>query len=219
LTGNVRWRSLRVGMGSKLGGYLPALTDMFKTETMNRRKMIKNILRKGMAVTVLVGSTLVLPAEVLPIAGPLAPSSVSAAGCASRTLGIDLSLRSLGSFMEYRGRSNRCADLNWNTDGEWGTACSVPISLGDADLGFVFYSRLFTIACTQHDFGYYNLGCYEDNLCLSEQSRRDVDIKFQNNMRRRCEVVYPTDASARATCKNWADIFFRGVRTGGWMYW
>ncbi|MFM9368174.1 phospholipase A2 [Streptomyces sp. Da 82-17] len=103
-------------------------------------------------------------------------------------------------FMEVE----RKPPFNWTTDG-----CSVPG-------GMAPYMKLFTPACTLHDFGYRNYGSRAGTLSLdpTPARRKAVDDRFLEEMRRTCDRKRPTPLR-RAACYGAAHTYYDAVRIGG----
>ncbi|MDI3418030.1 phospholipase A2 [Streptomyces luteolus] len=98
----------------------------------------------------------------------------------------------------------RTPPFNWTTDG-----CSVPG-------GMAPYMRLFTPACTQHDFGYRNYGSRAGTLALDPTPARKaaIDQRFREEMRRICDQERPGPIRHTA-CYGAAHTFYDAVRIGG----
>ncbi|MDI3388244.1 phospholipase A2 [Streptomyces sp. B-S-A8] len=96
------------------------------------------------------------------------------------------------------------APFDWSTDG-----CSVP---GEA----VPYKKLFTPACTQHDFGYRNYGSRAGTLALDPTPARKaaIDARFLEEMRRICDRERPGPIRHTA-CYGAARTYYDAVRIAG----
>lgn len=103
----------------------------------------------------------------------------------------------LAVFLRDRGAADPRFD--WSTDG-----CSAPV-VGSRGVTFDFYD-----ACLRHDFGYRNLkalGAFDDARKLR------VDQQFLDDMRASCGRR--SHRVVRARCRDWALLFYLGVRRFG----
>jgi hypothetical protein len=94
--------------------------------------------------------------------------------------------------------------LDWSTD-----HCSAPL-VGNTGRSFDF-----TNSCRRHDFAYRNLKRFdrrEPGAWWNSQWRVAVDQQFRRDLRSQCEG---RPLSQRITCRWWAEIFYRAVRTFG----
>ncbi|MDQ8704768.1 phospholipase A2 [Streptomyces sp. LHD-70] len=98
----------------------------------------------------------------------------------------------------------RTPPFNWTTDG-----CSVPG-------GMAPYMKLFTPACTLHDFGYRNYGSRAGTLALDPTPARKatIDLRFLEEMQRTCDQERPGPIRHTA-CYGAAHTFYDAVRIGG----
>ncbi len=94
--------------------------------------------------------------------------------------------------------------LDWSTD-----LCSAPL------IGSTGRSFDFTHSCRRHDFAYRNLQRFDQRqpgTWWTSQWRSKVDAQFRRDLRSECDG---RPLSQRITCRWWAEIFFRAVRTFG----
>jgi hypothetical protein len=94
--------------------------------------------------------------------------------------------------------------LDWSTD-----HCSAPL-IGNTGRSFDF-----TNSCRRHDFAYRNLKRFDQRqpgMWWNTQWRHKVDAQFRRDLRSECDG---RPLSQRVTCRWWAEIFFRAVRTFG----
>lgn len=98
--------------------------------------------------------------------------------------------------------SGRPATLDWTTD-----HCSAPL-VGNTGRSFDF-----THACRRHDFAYRNLKMFDrraPGVWWNPEWRARVDEQFRRDLRGQCAS---RPLSQRITCRWWAEIFYRAVRT------
>ena len=94
--------------------------------------------------------------------------------------------------------------LDWSTD-----LCSAPL-IGNTGRSFDF-----TKSCRRHDFAYRNLKRFDQRqpgTWWTSQWRNKVDAQFRRDLRSECDG---RPLNQRITCRWWAEIFFRAVRTFG----
>ena len=94
--------------------------------------------------------------------------------------------------------------LDWTTD-----HCSAPL------IGSTGRSFDFTNSCRRHDFAYRNLKRFDQRqpgTWWNTQWRNKVDAQFRRDLRGECDG---RPLSQRITCRWWAEVFFRAVRTFG----
>ena len=92
--------------------------------------------------------------------------------------------------------------LDWSTD-----HCSAPL-VGNTGRSFDF-----THSCRRHDFAYRNLKAFDrldPNRWWTSTWRARADEQFRRDLRSQC-VDRPLHQ--RITCRWWAEIFYRAVRT------
>lgn len=98
--------------------------------------------------------------------------------------------------------SGRPTSLDWSTD-----HCSAPL-VGNTGRSFDF-----THSCRRHDFAYRNLKMFDrraPKMWWNTEWRARVDEQFRRDLRGQC-VGRPLNQ--RITCRWWAEIFYRAVRT------
>jgi hypothetical protein len=105
----------------------------------------------------------------------------------------------LAEFSALAQSPHRDQRLNWTTDG-----CSAPI------IGSTGRSFDFTEPCRRHDFAYRNFRSIDNGAKWTSTLRDRVDRRFRTDMRTHCAQRAVID---RASCRAWAEIFFRFVRT------
>ena len=100
--------------------------------------------------------------------------------------------------------SGRPSTLDWSTD-----HCSAPL------IGSTGRSFDFTSSCRRHDFAYRNLKRFDrlsPRTWWNSEWRARVDQQFRRDLKSQC-VHRPLNQ--RITCRWWAEIFYRLVRTFG----
>lgn len=106
---------------------------------------------------------------------------------------------SLSAFMAEVRSDRHDPRLDWSSDG-----CSAPV------VGGTGRSFDFTDACTRHDFAYRNLSRIDDGRRWSASVRARVDAVFRRDMNDACAR---RRIGERTSCRTWAAIFHRAVRT------
>ncbi|MDI3407369.1 phospholipase A2 [Streptomyces cavernicola] len=138
----------------------------------------------------------------------LAPATTATATATSTAAGNPQLVRAADRIMalpvERFMTVERTPPFNWTTDG-----CSVPG-------GQAPYMKLFTPACTLHDFGYRNYGSRAGTLALdpTPARRAAVDRRFLEEMRRICDQKRP-DLLRHTACYGAAHTYYDAVRLGG----
>ena len=100
--------------------------------------------------------------------------------------------------------SGRPVTLDWTTD-----HCSAPL-VGNTGRSFDF-----THSCRRHDFAYRNLRMFDrraPKMWWNSEWRARVDEQFRRDLRGQCGG---RPLNQRITCRWWAEIFYRAVRTFG----
>ncbi|MGW6458302.1 phospholipase A2 [Streptomyces sp. NPDC055078] len=136
-------------------------------------------------------------------AGTAAAAETVTAGNVSATAGRASLKRKADRIMNLTyqqfARTKRVKPFNWTSDG-----CSTPKK------NFPYRGR-FKKACNQHDFGYRNYGAKGKlELSPTKATRKKIDAKFLNEMKRTCADVYK--GGARTKCKVAAVGYHRVVR-------
>jgi hypothetical protein len=103
-------------------------------------------------------------------------------------------------------RSGIDAVFDWSTD-----HCSAPL-VGNTGRSFDF-----TTSCQRHDFAYRNFKKADSESpqrgqLWNSSVRHRIDLQFQRDMRGHCSQRGVTE---RATCRVWAEVFYRLVRIAG----
>lgn len=106
---------------------------------------------------------------------------------------------SLATFVKEADSPKRDARMDWTTDG-----CSAPV-VGSTGRSFNFYN-----ACRRHDFGYRNYSKIKNGTLWTTTLRARVDAVFKRDMNADCAK---RNATERANCLGWMDLFYNVVRT------
>lgn len=108
--------------------------------------------------------------------------------------------------------------LNWGTNG-----CSIPTvtatiggPVGQAAKAYnavaATYSSVFKKSCDRHDFGYRNHD-------LTGISRATVDSRFNDNMKKQCDVQYTDGLPPWLACRAAAKTMYTAVQVFGGSHW
>lgn len=108
---------------------------------------------------------------------------------------------SLTAFVSVADSVERDERLDWSSDG-----CSAPV-VGSSGRSFDF-----TSACRRHDFAYRNIARLDDGRHWTSRMRARVDSVFLRDMRTDCAS---RPRVTRASCRNWASLFYSVVRARG----
>lgn len=100
------------------------------------------------------------------------------------------------------------APYDWSDDG-----CSTP----GLDAAWAPWRSRFVNACKRHDWGYYNFGQAKTSglttwFDATDARRRSIDDRFLSDMRTICKDHLDWGL---ASCYAWAEVFYKGVRSGG----
>lgn len=106
---------------------------------------------------------------------------------------------SLATFIKEADSPKRDTRMDWTTDG-----CSAPV-VGSTGRSFNFYN-----ACRRHDFGYRNYSKIKNGTLWTAALRAQVDAVFKRDMNADCAK---RNATERANCLGWMDLFYNVVRT------
>ena len=106
---------------------------------------------------------------------------------------------SLAAFIHESDSGSHDRRLDWTSDG-----CSAPV------VGGTGRSFDFTDACRRHDFAYRNLSRMDGGRWWNARLRSRIDDVFKRDMEIHCAH---RDAFERASCRAWATVFHRAVRT------
>lgn len=106
---------------------------------------------------------------------------------------------SLATFVKEADSPKRDGRMDWTTDG-----CSAPV-VGSTGRSFNFYN-----ACRRHDFGYRNYSKIKNGTLWTAALRARVDAVFKRDMNADCAK---RNATERANCLGWMDLFYNVVRT------
>ncbi len=106
---------------------------------------------------------------------------------------------SLATFVKEADSPKRDDRMDWTTDG-----CSAPV-VGSTGRSFNFYN-----ACRRHDFGYRNYSKIKNGKLWTATLRAKVDAVFKRDMNADCAK---RNATERANCLGWMDLFYNVVRT------
>lgn len=86
-------------------------------------------------------------------------------------------------------------------------ACGIPgFDVPDSGANFDF-----TTACAAHD------ACYDAFHGQGEAARKACDDQFLADMQAACAEQWPRQPLRRAACNSVANLYYRGVRAGGWL--